>query len=520
MEPYYICASMVFDPMSTCLWTGQEASTTQVDINKLYSGVGIRSRNRFANFLLGNATPPAARWLVLEDGGLPTDEIDEDAEDYWAAATEVIRRDLSGATGRGGSFYNAKLREYGNMAVSYGVSYIYEGKEGGLQTGEPVYRDVPPQSFYFQRDEFDRLSACAFVRQMTNAEAQSIFQKDVVDAENEEERASRSTERKTIIQMVIRNPKGNSSPKGIDDFPYLEYWIDEREKEIVRRKGYYSQPFHVMDWYRVGHSSYGIGPAFDAMPDMIGANAARRAQIAAMELISQPPLLGAKKIEGALKTLRSGRVTWNAMTDTGLPKIQALQGVANPGALFQQVADDEQRVSNAMFEFDMNLPGTANMSATEVAERSQQRAAMVTPFAVNIMPSIQKQIARHYEIRARSGGLPELPQSIAEKGKFGMQMLGPLALAARQTDVVTMLQTIDQVSMIEQMPSRMIDKNEVAFRVADQAGHASILRNPAEVEAEAKQDAAMQQQMAAATVGQAEAQAAKTGVEALNGVVA
>lgn len=520
VEPFYVCASQFFDPLSYRLWTAQGTAGNDWNWNDNFSGVGIRAKNRFANFMAGNATPMSARWLVLQDEQIPADEQDADAAQYWADATRIIADDLQGGAVLPGSFYKAKVKEYADMTISYGVVYVHDIEVDGEKTGQVGYRSVSPQHFYYQLDTYDQMTCCALVHEMTEAEAQSLFQRSVIDAENAEERANKSTDRKTIVQIVERNPRPRAIPRNFDEFAFTEYWIDLSDPRILRTKGYYSQPFHVMGWYRVPNSSYMLGPAYDALPDMIGASAARRALIKAMEMVAQPPLLGGEKIQGALKTLAPGRVTWNARTANGMNKVAPLEGLANPGALFSQVADDEQRVSNALFEFDMNLPGTSNMSATEVAERASQRAAMVAPFAVHTMPSIKGQIARHYEIKARAGGLPNLPPAVAERGRFGVEMVGPLALAARQAETVAMLQTMDQIAMIEGLPSQMIDKREAAQLVARQGGYAHILRSKKDVEEAERAQAMLAQQQTQAEIGKTEAEAAKAEAEALNGIVA
>jgi len=151
----------------------------------------------------------------------------------------------------------------------------------------------------------------------------------------------------------------------------------------------------------------------------------------------------------------------------------------------------------------------------EAAIIAQERASMVAPFAVSVIPPIKGQMARHFEIKARTGGLPDAPDSVRREGEFDVDILGPLSLAARQSETGSMMQMIEQVSFIEQTPSQYLDKPELLTKIVEGHGHLSVLRNFDEVQQEMRQAAAENQQSTDAVIAEQQAMAAKTGAEAL-----
>lgn len=518
VEPFYACASLYADPMGAHRWTTNPHSPNLNWATDLFSGVGMRSTDRFSQFLLGNATPAAARWLKLTDSEVSSDDLDEEQAEYWADATREIEKTLRGHDGAPlSSFYLSKALEFFHLAISYGVCWVYEGEDHNDLTGEPVFKNIDPYGFYYAFDDLGRMSKSSLIRHMTNDQIESILDQRPI-----EEMSDKSDDGKTheIAQIVVRNNGASrATPRSHDEWLYQEWFVDLTDDKVIARRGYYSQPFHVMGWRQVPGSSYFVGPAYGALPNMISANAAEKAKKKAQEMTAFPPLLGGKRNSKAVKTLRPGAVTWEAIDERNRPLIQPLQGLANPGGLYQDVAEEEQRASNAFFEFDMNLPGQANMSATEVAERAQQRAAMVAPFALRVEPSIKGQIARAFDIKSRAGTMPDAPLSVQQDGRFGAELVGPLSLAARQTNIVTMMQTLDQIAVIDQLPTESIDKAEARLAVASSAGHEELLRDPAQVQAEQREQAELLAAQQQATANKEQSIADRNQVEAVNAAI-
>ena len=456
--------------------------------------------------MLGNGTPATTGWLHLTDQHR-SEELDGDEAKFWADATRLVRQDLRGLNGQS-SFYNAISSQYRNMSMSYGVVYTYEQTGPNGQTGVPVYQAVQPHDFYYRLNDMNVMTDCCLERFMTHDQMMGTIGVSTVPKDQ------RYRGKRNILQMVRFNPKGRTNPRDAEDFFFVLEWIDTTEREIIARRGFYSQPFHVMGWYRVPGSSYYVGPMFDALPDLVGSNDSRKALKKAQEMASFPPIMGGGKIDGVVKNFRPGHIIWNALKG-GQPQLVPFVGSSNPAPLFNSLGDDENRAANAMFEFDMNLPNRQNMSATEIAERSQQRAAMVAPFAIVTMPSISGQMARHFEITARSGRLGEIPLNVLENGVFQARIDGPLAIAARQAEVLASMQMVDLIAAIDQVPTERIDKDEMTQEVAEASGKAHLLNDPDTMRREREQEAALQEQLLAAQTQQVQADAAQKSTQAI-----
>jgi hypothetical protein len=513
IEPFYQAASMYFDPLMARYWARTASEKRGPNFNgDLYSGAGIASLSRMTNFLQGNGTPAAAPWLKLQDGAV---EGDSDVDQFWADETRALAKDLRGDATTGGSFYLSKRSEYRQMAISYGVVAVYEQEDHGVMTGTVIHEHIPSHAFFYQLDAFGRMKAGAYVRSVSTETLRSLINRSPVDAETDEEKHSKSGDLHSICQMVLMNPNARDIPRSPDEFPFVEYFIDMKDKRILRQAGYRSQMFHIMGWNKVPGSNYFVGPCYEALPDMVSAACARKAQLMAMEWIGTPPLIGGSKIEGAAKTLRPRRITWGAKGVKGEDMITALQSGGNPGALFQQVGDDEARVRTLMSNDEMLSQRRPNMTATEAQIVAGERSAMVAPFAITTIPCIRGQMARHFEIKVRTGQVQDIPRAVLEQGKFDADVVGPLAIAARQAESGSLMTTFEQMAFIEGTPVQRLDKNEAAKMVAENNGHVALLRDMNEVQRDMEAVAAQNQEAVAAEIENTESQTLKNVTDAI-----
>lgn len=524
VDPFYQAGTYYFDPLNAQFWCRDASFYQAPKFNgDILTGVGISSLNRLAQFLMGNGTPPTAKWLELNDENEDI-RAQEDVADFWAGATKTVANDLRGKAGMQSSFYIAMRDAYKGMGVSYGVVHVSEYKPRGLPTGDVVYESCPAHACWYRLGAHGELVSFAYLREMTDDQAQGFMQRNVSKAVGRLDKAHKSSSRRQILQMVKLVRDAPSNPRDASEFMFQERWIDITERETLVKTGHRSQPFHVLGWNKIPGSHYYVGPSYDALPDVTGAAAARKAQLQAMAWQGRPPMLAGSKdgFDNPSKTLVPGRITFNAINNKGQQLIQPLQGVSNSGVFQYAVADDEARVRDLMMGNELLSQRRPNMTATEVMQVAQERAQMVAPFMTTTIPSISGMMMRHFEIKLRTGGLSEVPAAVAQEGGFSAEFSGPMAIAARQSEVGNVFQTLEQMQVLANFnpaAARMIDVQEVSTLLAAANGTLSVLRDWDEVQGEMKQEAQMQAEAAEAQIAQMEAGAMKDQAQAVGAVM-
>lgn len=512
-EPFYQASACYFDPMRAKFWSGEDRTTMEgPQFNELMSGVGITSLNRMTNFLLGNGMPQASQWFELGNGD-PAEQ-STDSLQWWYDASRTLSREMNR------SFYMAMRGSLKTMGYSFGAVYVGEMSEAGKPTGEVYYEACPSHACWYQFDPFSRVKTFAYNRAMTTEDVYTVLGKRIREGQNLEERSKRSSERLNILQIVLRNEKAKVNPRSFEDYAFKEYWIDVAEKKIIARSGFRSQPFHVIPWHRDAGENYSVGPCYDALPEMRGANISRRNQLQAMQWAGKPPLLGASRdaLDNPKKAIVPGRMVFGAINSKGAPLIQPLANVTNPAIFQYSTADDEARVRSLMMNDELINANRPEMTATEARIVSQERAALVAPFMLSVMPAIHGMLERHLEIRLRVGGLPDVPREIAEGDLPVSEFMGPIALAARQANIQSLFQTVEQLGMlgeIDPMAVRSIDMEEATKAIYEANGRSALMRDLGAVQDEMKQAASVEQGAAEAQLAQLQAGAAKTGAEAV-----
>lgn len=524
VDSFYQAASRLFDPLNARYWdqnySGNRAPNWNGDV---FTGAGINSLHRLSNFLLGNGTPANSRWLSLTDSN--PDIVDqEDVAQFWADSTSIISEDMSGYAGMQSSFYIAMRDAYRSMGISYGVVNVGEYKFNGRPTGHVFYEPVMPHSFWYRLGAHGEMVSGAYMRQMTDDQAQGFMARNVHKVVGELDKAMRSTTRRNILQMVKFNPNGKDQPRRASEYLFEEFWIDVADRKILMHTGYNSQPFHVIGWDKIPGSHYYVGPAYYAMPDLSSANAAKKSQLQVMAWEGRPPLLAGSKdgFDNPQKTLVPGRITFGAVNFEGKQLIQPLNNGSNSGVFQYSVAEDEARVKELMMNNELLSTTRPNMTATEAMQIAQERAQMVAPFMITTLPAIKGMVQRHFEIMLRLGRLPPVPDAVLAEGGFDAVVSGPMARAARQSEIGSVFETLQQIGMVAQFdPSaaRRLDIEEITNMIGEANGTIHLLHEWDKVQRDMKAEAEMNAAMAQAEIDKQNAEAADKSMSAVNSAV-
>jgi hypothetical protein len=226
-----------------------------------------------------------------------------------------------------------------------------------------------------------------------------------------------------------------------------------------------------------------------------------------IDKLTDPPMQGPSSLQQSYASLISGDITYLEPGAAG-QKFEPAQRVEPMSIqmLGNDIARQERMIQRAFFT-DLFLMLTTmdkrSMTATEVAERHEEKLLMLGPVLENIHNDLlDPLIDRTFNILARNDLIPPAPPEIQEK-QLKVEYISILAQAQRAIGVNSIRQTAGYVMDLANIKPDVVDKFDFEQSIdefADMQGvPATIIRSDDQVEE-------MRQQRAEAAQAQAEAE--------------
>lgn len=222
--------------------------------------------------------------------------------------------------------------------------------------------------------------------------------------------------------------------------PYRNlYWMKERSNpredvdSFLEARGMYELPITAPRWDVISGDSYGIGPGFDALPDVKQLQALQRRKLDRLAKANNPPMRASNDLKNNRTSTLAGDVTYtNGVNSTYEPLYQVDGNI-------QALAYEIQEVKNAIDQFFyvdtflMISSGDKRMTATEVAERQEEKLIQLGPTLTRLKDEkLDIEIKMVYNILKRKGLIPPPPQEILELGdRFEIEYISLLAQAQK-----------------------------------------------------------------------------------------
>lgn len=247
-------------------------------------------------------------------------------------------------------------------------------------------------------------------------------------------------------------PRSDADPDRIDwrSSPYASCYVDVREGKIVQENGYAGFPFGVSRHWQAAGEVYGRSPAMAVLPGIKTLNEQKKTVLIHGQMAVAPAyLLHDDSIMDASSIFPGGMIA-GGITADGRPLVQPL----HPGDLRigKDLMDDERADIKAAFLVDLFqiLVETPTMTATEVEERSAEKATLLAPTVGRQHDEYQGPlISRAIDLLMRMGKLPPLPRRLQEAGgDYTIVYESPLSRAAMAQEVAATARTFELAAMM------------------------------------------------------------------------
>ncbi len=268
--------------------------------------------------------------------------------------------------------------------------------------------------------------------------------------------------------------------------------------------GYKTFPYIVDRHLTAPNEVYGRSPAMNALSEIKMLNAMRKTDIRARHMAVDPPILAADQQSIRRFSMKPNAINYGTIDMAGNPLVRPYQtggriDVSNDGIeQSRQFINDSFYVT--LFQILIDQP---TMTATEVLQRAQEKAALIAPVMTHdtLGQLIERETSIYEEYGIFEDGQPlELPPALKESGgAFGIEYTSPLAKAQRAEEALATERTVQAMLPLAQIdPSILapIDWQEYAEIMRQANGAPSRLfkskeRLMAEEQAKAAQQEAM-----------------------------
>lgn len=420
---------------------------------KRYDGSGVSALQLFADGLYGYLVSPSIPWLRLKMG----DEVMKLPEvRMWLQDVEEHFYGVFSGT----NFYES-MSTYFEYTPSFGFGAMYS--EEDIDMGKIVFNVHHPGECYIAENQYGIVDTVYRECKIEASKAYEMFGerlspnvKDVIMKRNKFELVR-------FIHAVF--PRKNRDVGKIDSMnkPFESVWVQvdsELPNKIVKESGYDWNPYHVWRFKR-GTTAYGIGPAEDALVEIMGSNQISKSLLRAAELSVDPPL----NVPAYMK----GKVD---ITPHGFNFYDNPQNIVSPiktGINFPIGVDREERIQKAIerhfkVEFFTLLSQQENRAktATEVIELQGEKAAVLgRPIGRLNTECLNPIIDRVFQIELNARRLPQIPQILLDN--FGgadveVDYQGPLAQAQKRLfQMQGYLHGLDQLGPVIQLKPEVAD---------------------------------------------------------------
>ena len=216
-------------------------------------------------------------------------------------------------------------------------------------------------------------------------------------------------------------PRSFRDPQKRDakNMPYRSVYFEKNGKgdSILRESGFRQFPVLAARWNVTGGDIYGTGPGMEALGDLRQLQQQQLHKSKAIAQQADPAVIMSADMRNQEANLVPGGIVW-------ADNVAQVQGVRSAyevnlrlDALLMDIQDVRRRIDEAFYKdiFLMitGMPTTARATATEIAERHEEKMLMLGPVLERLNAEMNDRlIAMTFDRMVQVGMLPPVPQEL------------------------------------------------------------------------------------------------------------
>jgi hypothetical protein len=242
---------------------------------------------------------------------------------------------------------------------------------------------------------------------------------------------------------------------------YFEPGSDGANNKFLREGGFDRFPALAPRWHKSGGDIYGSSPGMEALGDIKQLQHEQLRKANGIDYMTKPPLQVPASMKGRDVDYLPGGVTYVDAPGTNNAVSTLFNVNLNLEHLLIDIQDVRQRINGAFYAdlFLMLAQSTnTNMTATEVAERHEEKLLMLGPVLERLHNELLKPlIDETFAKMIGAGVLPPPPEEL-QGVELDVEFVSMLAQAQRAVGVNSVDRYVASMGMIAQMKPDVLDK--------------------------------------------------------------
>lgn len=445
--------------------------------------------------MMSGLTSPSRSWFELTIDG-PKEQMTHAVKNWLYDVKQIIERVFAKS-----NLYAVLRNFYDEMSVFCTAAFAVEEDYNTV-----IHcRQMTIGEFMLAHDHRGRVDTYAREFAMTTAQMVSEFGYENVPQRVQQEYDNKKySNTHTVRHLIAPNRDRQYGKIGNKNMPFISVYWTEGHPRFLRESGYEDFPIIASRWeLKRPNDSYGRGPGWKALGDVKMLQKLQKKKLVALDKSIDPPMMVSSAVQGEVNLLPGGLTRYNNTTDAAVKPIYQVQPdlQSNEYSIEQTRKNIREKFFADMFLMISNADA-GKMTATEVAERAQEKMMMLGPVLERLKNELlDPLIERTFNICQRAGILPHPPEEIQGR-EIQVSYISMIAQAQKATGLNSIRQAAQFAAELAQIQaaagnSEVLDN--VDFDGALREGLAAIGATPKMVRAEddvqaARENRAKQQQ--------------------------
>lgn len=388
---------------------------------RILDSTGTDGCRTLASAIMSGLTPANSRWFELD-----VDNEDEEEKRYLDSAADTIWLNIHQSN------FDAEAFEGSLDAVAAGwfVLYIDEDRENGGYS----FEQWAISGCYVASSRSDGLVDIVYREyKLTAEQAAQKFGADNLSENTRKLSTAKPDQLVNFIHAIEPRSPHVVGARLARNLPFASCHVEQDSGHIVRESGYHEFPCVVPRWMRIPNSCYGVGPAYDALPDMRMLNELKAFSLSAADVAIAGMWIA--EDDGVLnpRTMRIG--PRKIIVANSVDSMKPLTTGSNFELAEHMVAQLQAAIRKILMADQLQPQDGPAMTATEVHVRVELIRQLLGPIygrfqAEYLRPLVQ----RCFGIAYRAGVLGVAPESLQGR-EFSVKYVSPMARAQRLEEV-------------------------------------------------------------------------------------
>lgn len=284
----------------------------------------------------------------------------------------------------------------------------------------------------------------------------------------------------TVMHLIEPNPDRDPRSKHARDMAHRSQYWDAKESDT--NHGLLSEGGHrrfralAPRWDLLWGDTYGSSPGMDALGDLLQLQHEQRSKSKVIDYQVDPPLQVPHAMKRSADFLPGGVSYYDQMHPQGGVR-RAFEVNLDPGVLLEDIRDVRERINRAFYAdmFLMIAQSDKNMTATEVAERHEEKLLMLGPVLERLHTELlDNLVTQTFERCIEVGIVPPPPQELNGQ-ELQIEFVSMLAQAQKAVGVNSVDRLIGHIGMLatgtgDPSPFDKFNVDKSIDRYADQLG--------------------------------------------------